>query len=130
MKRESSDDICEKTLTIVRVNIDPNDPAPLKHTRADLARVDATTEQEIQAQIEEDEKQAMQDAGQYIAGIRKKLDLTQIEFARIINVSSQTIRNWEQGKRFPSGPAKALLQVLSIDPKTVLSALRKTPRSF
>lgn len=113
-------------MTTVRVTIDPNNPAFLKHIRVDLTRVDATTEQEIQAQIEEDEKQAMLDAGQHIAGIRKGLGLNQTVFAQIFNVSSQTIRDWEQGRRFSSGPARALLKVLFLEPKAVLSALRRT----
>jgi putative transcriptional regulator len=126
MKGKSSDDFCMKTMTIVRVNIDPNDLASLTHARVDLARVDATTEQDIQAQIEEDERQAMLDAGHYIAGIRKGLGLSQTAFAQTINVSSQTIRNWENGKRFPSGPARALLQILSLEPKLALPVLRRT----
>jgi hypothetical protein len=44
---------------IIQVNIDPNDPSTLKGARVDLARVDATTEEEIQAQIEADDKEAM-----------------------------------------------------------------------
>lgn len=113
-------------MTTVRIRIDPSDPNTLRHARVDLARVDVTTEQDIQAQIEEDEKQAMLDAGRYIAGIRKELGLNRTEFAQIINVSSATIRAWEKGMRFPSGPAKALLQILSLEPRAAFSALRRT----
>jgi len=42
----------------VRVRIDPADPETLKIAKVDLARVDATTEEEIQAQIEEDRKRS------------------------------------------------------------------------
>lgn len=113
-------------MAIVRFNIDPKDPASMENAHVDLARVDATTEHDIQAQIEEDEKQAMLDAGRYIAGIREGLGFNQAEFAQLINVSSRTIRDWEKGKRFPSGPAKALLQILSLEPIATLSALRRT----
>lgn len=54
-------------------------------------------------------------SGHYIAGIRKGLGLIKTEFAQIIYMSSQTICDWEQGNRLPSGPAKALLKILYLD---------------
>lgn len=113
-------------MNIVLVSIDPSDTDTLKQARVDLARVDATTEQEIQAQIDEDEKEAMLDFGHYVASIRVGLSLSQREFAQIINVSPQTIRSWEQGKRFPRGTATALLRILFLEPEAALSALRRT----
>jgi len=114
----------------VRVRIDPSDPDTLRHARIDLAKVDATTEHEIQTQIDEDEKEAMLDADRYVATVRKSLSLSQAEFAQLFNVSPKTIRHWEQGKRFAPGPAKTLLQILSFDPQAVFSALGRTaPRS-
>ena len=56
----------------------------------------------------------------YARRVRKRLGLSQREFARRINVSLDTIRNWEQGKRRPSGAARALLKVLDKAPETVL----------
>jgi putative transcriptional regulator len=50
-------------------------------------------------------------------------DLTQIEFAARLGVPVETIRNWEQGKRMPRGPARALLAVISHAPETVFAAL-------
>ena len=114
----------------VRVRIDPSDPDTLRQGRIDLARVDATTEHEIQTQIDEDEKEAMLDAGRYVATVRKRLSLSQAEFAQLFNVSPKTIRQWEQGKRFAPGPAKTLLHVLSFEPQVVFSVLDRTaPRS-
>ena len=52
----------------------------------------------------------MQDMARYARRVRRRLGLTQIEFARRIDVSHETIRNWEQGKRGPTGAARALLR--------------------
>ena len=59
-----------------------------------------------------------------IKSIRKELDLTQEEFALMIGVSVATLRNWEQGRRVPEGPAQALLRVASEEPEAVARALR------
>ena len=55
--------------------------------------------------------------------IRERLGLSQSRFASIIGVSVRTIQNWEQGRRKPEGPAKALLRVVDRDPEAVLHAL-------
>lgn len=56
--------------------------------------------------------------------LRERLDLTQAQFAETFGVSCETLRNWEQGKRKPEGPAKVLLNVIAHDPKCVFEALR------
>ena len=48
---------------------------------------------------------------------------TQMEFAAKLGVPVETIRNWEQGKRAPRGPARALLAVIAHSPETVFAAL-------
>ena len=58
-----------------------------------------------------------------IRAIREELGVTQAEFAMMIGVSVATLRNWEQGRRVPEGPARALLRVASVDPKAVAVAL-------
>jgi putative transcriptional regulator len=55
--------------------------------------------------------------------LREKLHKSQSEFALMIGVSISTLRNWEQGRRKPEGPAKALLKVASENPKAVIDAL-------
>lgn len=55
--------------------------------------------------------------------VRKRLGLSQVEFSERIDVSLDTIRNWEQGKRSPTGAAKALLKVLDKAPEAALAAL-------
>ena len=106
-----------------RVRIDPDDPSTLPEGRFDPAVVDATTEAEITLQQREDDAEAMQDMARYARRIRRRLGLTQIELARRIDVPQETIRNWEQGKRRPTGAARALLRVLDKAPETALRVL-------
>ncbi len=58
-----------------------------------------------------------------IKAVRKKLHVSQTEFALMIGVSPSTLQNWEQGRREPEGPAKALLKIASKNPKVVIEAL-------
>lgn len=55
--------------------------------------------------------------------IREKIGLSQNRFAMLIGVSKRTLENWEQGRRHPSGPAKALLRILDADPERAIRAL-------
>ncbi len=58
-----------------------------------------------------------------IRKIRGALELSQTEFALLIGVSVATLQNWEQGRRQPDGPARALLQIAATHPEAVLDAL-------
>lgn len=58
-----------------------------------------------------------------VKAVRRRLGKSQSEFARMIGVSVSTLQNWEQGRRRPEGPARALLQVAAANPKAVASAL-------
>jgi putative transcriptional regulator len=58
-----------------------------------------------------------------IQSVRKRLKKTQAEFALMIGVSVATLRNWEQGRRVPEGPARALLKVAAENPRAVANAL-------
>ena len=60
-----------------------------------------------------------------VRDLRRRARLTQQEFAARLGVPVETIRNWEQGKRMPRGPARALLAVIAHAPETVFSALAK-----
>lgn len=55
--------------------------------------------------------------------IRRATGLSQQKFASIIHVEVGTLRNWEQGRRDPTGPARALLHVIKTNPKETLRAL-------
>jgi putative transcriptional regulator len=59
-----------------------------------------------------------------VLAIRKATGLTQEEFAQTINIPVGTLRNWEQGRRTPQGPAIALLKAIEKDPKHVIAALQ------
>jgi putative transcriptional regulator len=57
--------------------------------------------------------------------LRRRARMTQLEFAARLGVPVETIRNWEQGKRMPRGPARALLAVIAHAPETVFAALAR-----
>jgi putative transcriptional regulator len=58
-----------------------------------------------------------------IKALRARLELSQAKFAALLDIDLGTLRNWEQGRREPTGPAKALLRAIRNDPEAVLSAL-------
>lgn len=58
-----------------------------------------------------------------VRAIRDSLGKSQTEFAMMIGVSVATLRNWEQGRRIPDGPAQALLRVAAKNPEAVAKAL-------
>ena len=60
-----------------------------------------------------------------VRDLRRRAHLTQQEFAARLGVPVETIRNWEQGKRMPRGPARALLAVIAHAPDTVFAALAR-----
>ena len=62
-----------------------------------------------------------------VRDLRRRACLTQTEFASRLGVPVETIRNWEQGKRAPRGPARALLAVIAHSPETVFAALATEP---
>jgi putative transcriptional regulator len=99
------------------------DPAHPPAGRGDEARLAATTEEDIARQQQADDDEATQEAARYTRRIRKRLGLTQVEFARRIDVSLITVQQWEQGKQRPTGAAKTLLKVLDKAPEPALSAL-------
>jgi putative transcriptional regulator len=58
-----------------------------------------------------------------IKAVRLRLKKSQSEFALMIGVSVSTLQNWEQGRRVPEGPARALLKVVAERPDAVVKAL-------
>ncbi|MBL8630039.1 MAG: helix-turn-helix domain-containing protein [Rhodospirillaceae bacterium] len=59
-----------------------------------------------------------------VAAIRAVTGLSQGHFAEACGISVHTLRNWEQGRRMPQGPAKALLLAIARDPVAVINALQ------
>jgi putative transcriptional regulator len=62
-----------------------------------------------------------------VRDLRRRAHLTQMEFASRLGVPVETIRNWEQGKRMPRGPARALLALIAHAPDMVFAALASEP---
>jgi putative transcriptional regulator len=60
--------------------------------------------------------------------IRSGYKLSQDEFATLLGISVKTLRNWEQGRRIPHGPAKILLQVAAKHPQAVWDAVQPAKR--
>jgi putative transcriptional regulator len=55
-----------------------------------------------------------------VAETRARVGLSQSEFARLLGVSVRTLQEWEQGRRVPSGPARALLAIVHKNPRLLL----------
>ena len=58
-----------------------------------------------------------------IRAIRERPSLSQSEFARLVGVSVKTLQNWEQDRRRPTGPAAALLKIISHEPQLAIKAI-------
>ena len=58
-----------------------------------------------------------------VKNIRSKLHKTQKQFAAMLGISVGTLRNWEQGRRHPTGPALALLKVADAKPDVLVEVL-------
>ena len=108
----------------IRVKLDPVRIGKSAKGRVNLRMLDATTDADILMQQKTDDAEALQDAAKFARRVRKRLGLTQLEFSQRIDISLDTIRNWEQGKRCPTGAAKALLKILDKAPESALLALR------
>ncbi len=103
---------------------------------AELAARPQPSEEEIEAQTIEDEDAWTDEelAGaepvypppspDQVRALRAKLGLTQAQFARRFGFTLDTVQQYEQGRRRPSGPASILLRVIEADPEAVVRALR------
>ena len=101
-----------------------------KRPRVDLARLDApaaftpdvdTPKLTLRQLKEMASPMAMRSVD--VAALRKRLGMSQGVFARKYGLSVGTIRDWEQGRSQPDGPARVLLQVIDREPKAVERAL-------
>src|SRR5579863_3460931 len=61
-----------------------------------------------------------------VRAVRRRLGLSQSEFAAKFGFQPATLRNWEQGRTRPDGPARVLLAVIAYHPEAVEDAVRKT----
>ena len=108
-----------------------------KLTPDEEAALDAMTDEDIARQIAENPDAAPDLTDPEVAKhfrpvpdpdvrlIRAQLDMTQVQFAHALDVPVATIRDWEQGRRGPSGPALTLLRLLERDPVTMAQLLRE-----
>ena len=110
---------------------------PFEH-RANWSRFDAMTDEdaEYNALMDPDEEPFLTDADREIIKtlpdpklIRKKLKLTQAEFAQRYAIPLGTLRDWERRARFPDAAARAYLRVISQDPKLVAKLLATATES-
>lgn len=103
-------------------------------SETDWARVDAMTDEDIERAVAEDPDAAPLLTDEQLAAMRvvwpadiaatrRRLGLSQAEFAAWFGISPGTLRNWEQGRRVPEGPARVLLRVIERDPEAVRRAL-------
>ena len=92
----------------------------------------------MKKELFEELKQSLREAGQIKSGelkpsrvfridpkndivkVRGKLGLSQSKFAAILGISADTLQNWEQGRRSPTGPAKVLLRIAAKHPAVLL----------
>jgi putative transcriptional regulator len=59
------------------------------------------------------------ESGEDVSALRRFVGLTQTQFARAMGISVHTLRNWEQGRRHPDGPAIALLRIAARHPRII-----------
>jgi len=96
--------------------------------RVNRARLDATTEDDILRQMVEDGEDP--DAEPRFAplvlaqDVRRKLGLTQVAFATLLNIPVATLRNWEQDRFTMDPAAQTLLRLIDREPEAALRALR------
>jgi putative transcriptional regulator len=55
-----------------------------------------------------------------VRALRERFGLSQDKFANLVGISVATLRNWEQGRRKPEGPARVLLRIASLHPEVLL----------
>lgn len=88
----------------------------------DWRAFDAMSDDDIAAQVKSNPDAAPLPVD--VAAIRNKTGLDQAAFARLFAISLGTLRNWEQYRRKPEGPARALLKIIDHDPARAMKALQ------
>lgn len=73
----------------------------------------------IPARVRKRLLQGQIESGEDIAALRRFVGLTQAQFALAMGISVHTLRNWEQGRRHPEGPAIALLRIAARHPRII-----------
>jgi putative transcriptional regulator len=85
---------------------------------------DADFESAIPSRLRKRLIQGKFESGEDIAALRRFVRLTQAQFAQAMGISVHTLRNWEQGRRTPEGPALALLRIAAKHPRIIRENLK------
>jgi DNA-binding transcriptional regulator YiaG len=94
-------------------------------TTDDIAELsDADFESAIPSRLRKRLIQGKFESGEDIAALRRFVRLTQAQFAQAMGISVHTLRNWEQGRRTPEGPALALLRIAAKHPRIIRENLK------
>jgi putative transcriptional regulator len=97
------------------------------------AEIDAAAAEDADAWTEEDVAAAVAvyppPTAEQVRALRSRLGLSQAQFAQRFGFTVDTVQQYEQGRRTPSGPASTLLRVIDADPEAVIRALRVRPGS-
>jgi putative transcriptional regulator len=117
-------------MATVRARLEPDGSVSIRQngrwepaiSRADWARVDATTEVEIAVQIAEDDAEAARGAAAWAKRVRRRTGLSQGEFAARIGVPTATVRSWER-QGAPLGAAGTLLRLIERAPEVAMAVL-------
>jgi putative transcriptional regulator len=110
----------------------PDRKRPRRLTKAEAARIDSLTDEELTAAAESDPDNLPLDDRTLtrlrrpidVKAIRQGLKLTQAEFAREFGLELRTVQDWEQGRVQPTGAARTLLRIIENDPEAVQQALK------
>ena len=110
------------------------DPAKPPRGRTDWRRVDALSDEQIERAARSDpdapplsdEELARFERVVDVRALRRRLGMSQERFARSFHLSVGTVRDWEQGRCMPDGPARVLLRLIERDSDRVLQTLRAT----
>lgn len=114
---------------MVEVVLGPSDP-PLP-SDTDWAAIDAMSDDEVEAraladldaQPLTDEQLALMRPVSSVRRLRERLGMTQRQFATTFALPIGTVRDWEQGRKRPDAPARALLRVIEREPELARSAI-------
>jgi DNA-binding transcriptional regulator YiaG len=94
-------------------------------TTDDIAELsDADFESAIPSRLRKRLIQGKFERGEDIAALRRFVRLTQTQFAQAMGISVHSLRNWEQGRRTPEGPAVALLRIAAKHPRIIRENLK------
>ena len=80
---------------------------------------------DVHVTVDQDNETAMAEMGAYVRAVRTRVGMTQREFSDRIGISVDTLRNWEQGRRYPTGTARALLRIIDKAPDVAVAALQR-----